>query len=155
MVRDWTTRHIKSFCFCELFSGTFSAEGTVSDCIHDDVGGNLVCRLTVSDHKGSITELADYACGFIRSIQERFDSGIIKNQIATAGLFDLPFDVDTSFFFGITIDVVVHDDTLPEWFMYGKQQCCGRSTRKITAQSRESISKLNRIFKSFSTAFLI
>ena len=77
-VRDQITCHIKRFCFCELFSGTkksrkliagaFSAKGTVIDRIHDDVGGDTVCRLTVSDHKGSIAELTDHTGSTIRSI---------------------------------------------------------------------------------------
>ena len=77
-VHGWAICHIKNLCSSELFSGTkksrkliagaCSAKGAVIDRIHDNVCSDPVCGLAVSDHKGSIAELADHTGCSVRRV---------------------------------------------------------------------------------------
>lgn len=77
----------------------------------------------MANHKRRIAELADHTGCPVGSIQDCFDGRVVKNRICTAGFFQFSFNVCTTFFFGVAVNVVVHDDTLTERLMDGKLEC--------------------------------
>ena len=97
-------------------------EFAFADRLHDCVSCDEVQISAVANQKAGIAKFVDEARCAIGCIEYRLQRVFLKNGPGTIRSAQFFLDITASLFFAHSIQIIIHDDPLPQRFVSGKAQ---------------------------------